>query len=153
MQLTNLTKHILFGVFIATLGLSACGGDNPKKLQEDLQEAVIATHDSVMADMGLLMERKIQINKITRHLDSLKSVNTSLDTVQAKAELTQTVEQLAIADEGMMTWMHNFDPDYTGKSHEEIMEYLNNQKLKIDLVERSIRNVIIKSDSIIAVYK
>lgn len=146
-MLKNIALSSLGLVFIFT----AC--NNHKKQQEDLQKEVIIIHDSVMADMGMLMEKKMHLNKIMKRLDSLKSLNMDLDTAQLKSELAQTIEQLGSADEAMMTWMHNFDPEYTGKSHEDIMDYLNNQKVKINSVDSTIKNIILKSDSIIAKYK
>lgn len=143
----NIALSLLGLVFIFT----AC--NNHKKQQEELQQEVITIHDSVMADMGMLMEKKMYLNKIMNRLDSLKSVNMNLDTAQVKDELTQTIEQLGAADEAMMTWMRNFDPEYPGKSHEEIMAYLNNQKVKINSVDSVIKNIILKSDSTIAKYK
>jgi len=33
-----------------------------------------------------------------------------------------------LADSAMSTWMHNFDPDMKGKSHDQKMDYLGKQK-------------------------
>ncbi len=141
--------------FLVLLGVSllfvAC--NNNKKHQEDLQKSVIAVHDSVMTEMGTLMEKKTEINKMLTHLDSLKSANPNLDTIQVRTDLTKVIAELASADEGMMNWMHNFNPDYTGKSHEEVMTYLDEQKVKINSVDGSIKTVILKSDSVIMKYK
>lgn len=153
MKLSNLLKQTIFGAVVIAMSLTACNNSNPKKEQEDLQKAVISAHDTVMAEMSTLMEKKMAINKILTGMDSLKAINANLDTAKVRTELTQLKTDLAVADEQMMTWMHNFDPDYEGKSHEEIMNYLNDQKDKINVVEKSFKSVIIKSDSVISKYK
>ncbi|WP_017259233.1 hypothetical protein [Pedobacter arcticus] len=151
MQFTNLLKPTILGLLCLTFAFTAC--NNHKKQQEDLQQSVIAVHDSVMMDMGALMEKKIAANKMLTQLDSLKSKKTSLDTAKVRTDLTQVIKELASADDAMMTWMHNFNPDYTGKSHEEVMDYLNDQKLKINAVDSAIKSIIFKSDSVISKYR
>ena len=151
MTLNNTTIILAVGLIIFALALSAC--NNHKKQQEQLQQEVISIHDTVMKKMGTLMERKLTINHILSRLDSLKSTNSELDTAKTRTELTQIREELVSADDQMMTWMHNFNPEYTDKSHEEIMTYLNEQKEKIITVESSFKGVILKSDSVIAEYK
>lgn len=151
MQLINLLKPASIGLLVLSLGFSACT-NSAKQQQEDLQTAVIAIHDTVMMDMGTLTEKRMQIDDILKRLDSLKVKNPELDTAKTRNDLTQVKTDLAAADEEMMDWMHHFDPDYTGKSHEEVMTYLNQEKEKINKVEKSFKNVIIKSDSVIKKY-
>lgn len=151
MKLNNIFKNSTLVILTSTLAFTAC--TNHKKEQENLQQAVIAAHDSVMTDMNTLMEKKTQVKFILSHLDSLKTKNTSLDTMKVRTDLTLLNKDLATADDAMMAWMHNFNPDYTGKSHDEIMDYLNGQKEKINSVELIFKKVIIKSDSLITKYK
>ncbi|HTN21169.1 MAG TPA: hypothetical protein VL125_11865 [Pelobium sp.] len=151
MKSNNLFKNSTLILLCLTLVFTAC--NNNKKEQESLQSAVIMAHDSVMADMNTLMEKKLQLNFILAHLDSLKTKNVSLDTAKVRTDLTQVKTELATADDEMMAWMHNFNPDYTGKSHDEIISYLNDQKEKISSVEKSFKRVIFKSDSVITKYK
>lgn len=150
MKTLKFLKNRTLALISLAIIFTACNSN--KQQQEDLQKSVIAVHDSVMTDMNTVMEKKMAITKLLTHIDSLKAKNTSLDTVQARIELTQTVKDLAAADEEMMNWMHNFNPDYTGKSHEEVMTYLNDQKVKINSVESSIKKAIAKSDSVIVKY-
>ena len=56
-------------------------------------------------------------------LDSLVSKNTP-----AKDSATVWVSRVVLADSAMSTWMHNFDVDMKGKSHEQKMDYLGKQK-------------------------
>lgn len=151
MKLYKLLKNTTLALLGSTLVLTSC--NNNKKQREDLQQAVIATHDSVMTEMGSLMENKTKIENILTNLDSLKSKNTALDTAQVRVDLTKIKTDLIAADEEMMTWMRNFSPDYTGKSDEEVVTYLKDQQTKINSVETSIKNVLFKSDSVITKYK
>jgi hypothetical protein len=42
---------------------------------------------------------------------------------------------LLSAEEAMETWMSNFKPDFTGKSHDDIMKYYRDQKKQITAVD------------------
>ena len=141
-------KYYLF-IMIA-LTLQAC--NNNKQAEQDLQKQVIAKHDSIMTNMDLLMLNKSKLNKISENLNLLKSKEPTLDTFDLKQNITNAKASLIATDDAMMNWMNNFNPDYTGKSHQEILDYLNNQKVKIDAVEKAFNQSISNSNSIILKY-
>lgn len=151
MTLSYNAKTFLLTALVATLILGAC--NNNKQQQEDLQAAVIAKHDSVMAEMSTLMEKKIKIENILNRLDTIKKESPALDTAMLRLDLTKIKANLSAADEGMMTWMHNFNPDFSKKSDEEILNYLKEQQSKINAVDKSIKAVLLSSDSVLTIYK
>jgi len=66
-------------------------------------------------------------------LDTLIHKADSLKT--DKQELSQLSTQLVNADNAMSDWMKGFSLDYTGKSHDQVMTYLQQQQVKVKQVD------------------
>jgi hypothetical protein len=106
-------KKVFFTI-ICTVIFCACAD---KKAQEQAAlDSVTNIHDKIMGEDEQLMKNKLL-------LDSLVSKNTP-----AKDSATVWVSRVVLADSAMSTWMHNFDVDMKGKSHEQKMDYLGKQK-------------------------
>ncbi len=129
------------------------GCQNQKAEQQKLQKEVIDQHDVLMLRMDLLQDNKSALSLIENNLDSLKNAKPDLDTIQLKTEIINLKLKLDSSDEAMMKWMNNFNPDYIGKSNEEIMSYLKDQKIKIDSVKTLFDQSLSKSGAIIQKYK
>ena len=91
-------------------------------------------------------DEQLMKNKLL--LDSLVSKNTT-----AKDSASALVSKVVLADSAMSTWMHNFDPDMKGKSHDQKMDYLGQQKKLIKLLDTQMnvaltgsRNFLIKNN-------
>ncbi|MEO5911866.1 MAG: hypothetical protein ABIP95_13330 [Pelobium sp.] len=150
MQLINIKRGIIFfGIF--TLFLYSC--KDKKAEQKQLQEEVMKVHDELMMEMGKLMENKKELNTLSINMDSLKMKNASLDTAQLQQKIQVTNLGLTKADDAMMAWMNNFNPDYTGKSQDEIMSYLKDEKVKIDSVKTLFKKSLSTSGAILIQYK
>jgi len=80
-----------------------------------LYKEVMAIHDEVMPLMGDLMA----MNKKIKSQDS---------TSQEATELSIYLEE---ANESMMNWMRKFNPNIENMTHEETMNYLEEEKKKI----------------------
>lgn len=117
-------KKIITALFLSFIILSCT---DTKKQEKDLFNEVIKVHDNVMSKDQLIMINKMQ-------LDTLIKQNKS---PEITAEATQHSKALDAADTNMEDWMHNFDAENKGKSHEEIMTYLADQKKKIDAIDSS----------------
>jgi len=130
----------------ASLTIVACNNDkaDEKKLMDD----ILATHDKVMAAEDKAMNNKMLI-------DSMLKVNkfAPLDSVAQKADFKTQSANLAAADEAMENWMHKFDPDYKGKSHADVMEYLNSQKKQIVQIDSQLNTSITSSSQVLSKYK
>ena len=116
-------KKILTIAVIA-LTLSACN-DN-KKQEKALQQQILDFHDKVMGDDEKAMVNKMKLDTLIHKADSLKT---------DKQQLSQLSTQLIKADDAMSDWMKGFSLDYTGKSHDEIMTYLQQQQVKVKQVD------------------
>jgi hypothetical protein len=121
----------------ATLTMLFFGCADPQKQEQNLLNEVIAIHDSVMAKDEQVMKAKIQLDTLLK-----KGTLPNPDTAA-----TQLAKLLDKADTKMEDWMHEFDAENKGKSHEEIMTYLANQKKQIEAIDKDFDMVIIATNN------
>lgn len=117
-------KHLF--VAIGTALLLAC--TDTKKQEKDLLNQVIAVHDKVMASDEQLMKNKMLLDSLIKH----NAPNINKDTAQVYLKLVDD------ADNAMSDWMHKFDAETKGKSHQEIMDYFEAQKKLISKIDTQI---------------
>jgi hypothetical protein len=111
-------------------------GCTDKKAQKEVAlDEVIKIHDRVMAADEHLMKNKMQLDTLLK-IDSARDKDTAV--------LLKT--KLMLADSAMEIWMHEFDAGYKGKSDEEILAYMSNQKKQITAIDSQINVAIKKSD-------
>lgn len=147
------SKAILFSLLVATLLCAlTCKkdkGDNKKDykseettnievndavkaVQEKLYDEVMFIHDDVMPKMT-------NITGLTKELKSKKSklVDSKCEFEnEDEAKINKVLDRLNVAEEEMWDWMHGFKRPEEG-SHEEIMQYLESEKIKIDNVRQN----------------
>ena len=109
-----------------SLALFSC--TDPKKQEKDLMDQVIGVHDKVMAKESQLMKNKMQLDTMLK----------ASIVPAAKTSINSMVQSLDHTDANMEDWMHKFDAENKGKSHEEIMTYLTDQKKQIDNINKAI---------------
>lgn len=144
MRLKNYAFLILF------FFLAAC--NNTKQEQANLQKEVIDNHDVLMVKMDNIMNNKLKLDSLKANLKSIIQKYPATDTAALKLSIDSLKTELTNADEAMMNWMHQFNPDHSGKSHEEVMAYLNDQKVKIDSVKTLFDQSLSKSEQQISKY-
>jgi hypothetical protein len=127
----------LFIPLLACVVLFGCNDD--KKQEQTLLNDVIKTHDKLMVDDGAIMKNKMLLKTmpITDAKDSVVFYTKSLDD----------------ADNSMMNWMNKFNPDFTGKTHEQVMTYLNIQKVEIAKIDSQINITLAKSNNYLSKIK
>lgn len=117
-------KNIL-PALLAILLLAGCG--NEKAQEKALLDSVIKAHDRVMGYDGT----------ITKERSSLKSL------VLAKPALRDSInyylKTLDASDNKMMDWMNKFNPDFTGKTHGQVMSYLYSQEKEVTRVDSQMK--------------
>jgi hypothetical protein len=132
-------KHSIITA-IAMISLAACShSENYKEIRQE----VLTDHDKVMMDSEMAFKNKVRLDTLAVRLDSLKKVNTSLDTLQEKVQINKLRAQLAQADDQMNNWMHQFDAEIGKKSNEEAVSYFKDEKKKVDDLD-SIFKVVLK---------
>lgn len=115
---------------LTTLVLFGCG--DSKQQEKLLLDSVIAVHDKVMASDEQLMKNKMILDSL------IKNAGTAVNQDSAKVYL-KIVDD---ADNAMSDWMHKFDAENKGKSHQEIIDYLTDQKKKIAVIDSQINNAV-----------
>lgn len=95
-------------------------------------------HDEVMPKMSSLYKLKGQLKE--------KLGNPGLSEEEKKG-MENTILQLDSAYDGMMDWMHNFEPEEYTESDENAREYLENEIEKINKVKQDILNAIARAES------
>ena len=132
---------------LASIGLTACGGDNHAGHSEDpvagqhaaeeqKWDEVMVVHDEVMPKMS-------EINRISRALRQKLEEDNSLP-ADLRQQAEAAVQQLTDAEEGMWEWMNNIrqlDALRESKNHEEIIQYLNDEQSRIN----EVRDAMLKS--------
>jgi protein involved in temperature-dependent protein secretion len=130
-----MTKKI-FIPLLACVALFGCNDD--KKQEQTLLNDVIKTHDKLMVDDGDIMKSKMQLKMIAKA------------NAAAKDSVAVYTRSLDAADGAMMVWMDKFSPDFTGKTHEQVMTYLNTQKAGIGKIDSEITVTLAKSNNYIS---
>lgn len=116
--------RILILIFIMSV-LAACGNTAVKK--DPLYKKVMAIHDEVMPKMS-------DIHTLKKKIKKSKSSTTD--------EAMDLLKQLKDADEGMMSWMHQFKLPSDDKA---TTSYLKNELTKVQKVADDINNSIAKA--------
>ncbi len=112
---------------VAILAIS-CSPKAEKEEAVDLKTQVMEVHDEVMPKMGDLRAVRMKLEAKVGTADSAMA-----------QEYAEAVTRIKQANENMMVWMRNFNPNPEG-SQEEIDAYLKDQlksieQVKIDMFE------------------
>ncbi|MEO3406974.1 hypothetical protein AAFN85_23865 [Mucilaginibacter sp. CAU 1740] len=113
-------------------GIALAGCTDTKKQEKDLLNQVIAVHDKVMASDEQLMKNKMLLDSLIKN----NSTAINKDSAQVYLKLVDD------ADNAMSDWMHHFDAENKGKSHQEIMDYLEAQKKLIAKIDTQINTAV-----------
>jgi hypothetical protein len=123
-------KITLYVAFVILTFFTGCNSPSDETANtEKLRKEVIAIHDEVMPLMGEIMSLKKRLLTDTAALD-----NTTLLSRKEAAAL------LEAAHEGMFVWMRQYKADLTGLSTEEQIEYLQEQRKSVELVNINIKS-------------
>jgi hypothetical protein len=102
------------------VGFTVLGCSDKKAEEKALLNEVIKFHDKVMDADDQVMKNKMQLDTLIKQGD-----------VAIKDSAAYYSKLLNTADDAMSDWMHQFNADQTGKSHEDVMAYLDAQKKKV----------------------
>ena len=124
-------KKILI-VALAAFVLSACA--DKKKQGELILDSIIKVHDKVMSADEQLMKNKMKLDTL------LKQAN-----LPGKDTAILVHKKLVLADSVMDNWMHKFDPEHKGKTDDEAITYLNDQKKQVIAIDSQINVAVTES--------
>jgi hypothetical protein len=133
-------KKIYLFVFTIALLAAGCGkstsddqaGEVAVTDEDELYQKVMAIHDEVMPKMN-------DIHKLKKQLE--EEIKNSPDLVEErKQQIESRIKQLNEANENMMQWMRQFNPEDYKADKEEYLNYLNEElksvkKVKEDMLK------------------
>ncbi|MBS1530788.1 MAG: hypothetical protein JSU01_10795 [Bacteroidetes bacterium] len=134
-------KRIL-AITIAVCTIYSCK-DNTKQ-EKDLLNDILKVHDKVMTQDEGLMKSK-------NRMDSL--LKTAMKDTAEKTNAKGIDLKLTAAGEAMENWMSKFQPDMTGKSHDEVMKYYTEQKKQVTAIDSQINVAIKEADQYLSTHK
>lgn len=113
------------------------GCSQPKKTNDYkvVRDEVMEFHDEVMKDQGVIVKNQMKLDTLLRDLKGLKTKYPNIDTLQEAIALKSLIGNLVKADDDMNDWMHQFEPDVTGKSNEDAIKYFQAEKSKIAAID------------------
>jgi lipoprotein NlpI len=115
-----------FVIIAMIVAVAACTNTQQKVKEEQkaptLMDEVMALHDEVMPKMGKMMKVQKQLNLLA---DSIATVD-----LERAEQLRGLAQNLDDANEAMMDWMRNFNPNVEG-TEAEVKAYLEQKKTEI----------------------
>ena len=109
---------------------------------------MVKLDDEAMAKMGKVAGYR---KTVDRKIDSLKKVRTPAKQKLNK-EYADLKTQLKDAEEHMNVWMEQFSIDSAQDDLEKRLQYLSNEKIKVERVKEEIFGVLKKADSLFAIH-
>lgn len=134
-----------------SLVFTAC--KDTKKDEKALESQVMDLHEQVMGDGEKAMQNKMQLDTLMMKKDSIKKAYPNLDTSAENKTMRSLSLQITKADDAMSDWMHNYNPDFRGKPHDEVMNYLDQQKKVVSQINKQYNSVIQASNQYLLKYK
>lgn len=126
----------LFLVLALALAISSCETSSKDSVDiPTLKSEVIAIHDEVMPKMG-------ELRKVSKELRQAAEADST------KQSWIETADEISEANESMMVWMRGFEPNYEG-TDEEVIAYLQDQKVKIEKVREAMNGSLAAGKSLL----
>jgi len=135
----KLTFSYLLVIIVACLWVSCKQEQDYKTLRSE----VVARHDKVMNDADLANSQKAVLDSIYR---SVKSSGNKPDILVDSVTLIEVISGIEEANQQMESWMNHFDPDISGKSEREALDYFKVELKKINNLDRQFKAAIVRSD-------
>jgi len=110
------------------------------------RDEVMKFHDVVMEDHGKLIGNQIKLDELLKNMPALKKQFPAVDTVKEREAMKGVLGQLNKTEDLMNDWMHQFEPDVTGKSNEAAVQYFKKEHAKISSID-SIYKIQVKSST------
>jgi len=132
----------IINILLLMLAICAC---NKEEDYKKVRDEVMAFHDEVMRDNGVIVNNQMKLDTLLHELNSLKLQFPEVDTLKEAATINSLIKELGDAEELMNDWMHKFEPDVTGKSNAEAVQYFRLEKARIAQIDSLYKKEIIAS--------
>lgn len=137
-------KKILSFALLTLLWTMSCE-EKKKEAKDVLYDQVMEIHDEIMPKMGDIMKYKKQLKS---KMDAL--VENPEENSERIDALNQAITDLDNSHDEMMGWMREFNPDFESMTSEEIMNYLDEQKVKIEQVGKVTHAALNNAEELLA---
>lgn len=135
-----MTYSRILASLLTLLSITACE-PNQQELNMTKRAEVIAVHDEVMPKLGELKS----LQKLAQsQIDSLElAENPDADQIE---DLKALAYELNAAYDGMFVWMRQYSSEDEQKSPEEVKLYLEDQVVKVNVVNGDIKAALEKAE-------
>lgn len=136
-------KKNLQYIFFALMNILVGACQNNRELTEEkkIKNEVIEIHDEIMPEIQTVFNLK---KRLIQRLDSLDTINGIEGTLKIDFEVAK--QELNEANQGMMQWMRNFNPNFESEHEHERITYYQNEKKKIIQVKDQFSEAIKKAE-------
>ncbi|WP_316752233.1 hypothetical protein [Pedobacter gandavensis] len=124
-------KKLVGAMLLAITAMACTQPVDYKKERDD----VMKFHDVVMGDHSTIVNYQMKLDTLQQNMAALKTKHPEIDTLKEKETITALLKDLTTAEDRMNDWMHKFEPDITGKSNGEAIQYFQKEKEKIVAVD------------------
>lgn len=145
-----MNKNILPAAGLLLL-LASC--KDPKKEEKALESQVMDLHEQVMGNGEKAMQNQLKLDTLILKKDSIKRVFPAIDTSAENKKIRSLSNRITKTDDRMSDWMHNYNPEFNGKPHEKVMQYLEQQKKQVSEINAQYNDVIKASNEYLLKFK
>ena len=129
-------KKLILLLALPVAILAGCkSGPSETEQKLELEQHVMAVHDSAMAEMGTIFKLRRNLRALRDTLATRQTDSTTLLLLQ------QHITGLNRADEAMMDWMRNYKAPDT-LQHQQAMQYLQQELQKIEKVKTTMDSTV-----------
>jgi len=111
------------------------GCSNRKEEKKAIMSDVMKVHEKVMEVDGQVINNRMKLDTI---IEKEKRATTDSAVILNK--------KLSAAEGAMEDWMHKFDYEQKGKSDDEVITYMTEQKKKIMAIDSLLNNAVAESN-------
>lgn len=137
-------KFKCIGLIFGLVAIIQACSPSQKDLNLEKRAEIMVIHDEVMPKMGQLKSLE---KKALQKADELEAKEI-VDSAQVEA-LKNLAAELDQAYEGMFVWMRQYETEDEGRTPEEIKIYLDEQIISVTEVNRIMKDVLAKTDSVL----
>ena len=142
-----MNRIITYRLALASL-LSLMAACTEQAKGPDSRKQILEKHDQLMAKSEQAMSIKMQLDTIK--LSHFLTGHLITDTLATSKEIIRLKHLLSEADDKMEDWMHNYRPDYKGKSAEETNAYFKKEADKLNSLDSDYKNAIAAPNELFA---
>ncbi|WP_460674113.1 hypothetical protein [Larkinella ripae] len=142
-------KKLLISASILGVAFASCQPSDSKKEIQQMQDQVMAVHDSIMPKEDVMLDFK---EKISLQIDSLSKITPTSASLKSRQDEGMAINQsLTEANTLMYDWMHHYRADtLKGMDEAQAKAYLDRELKRINEVKVKINGGIAEAKKFLA---